>query len=199
MIRGNRLGRDSRFLLASKRASELRQTPKPDNFYKQYAGIVRARNEPFHATGANVANEQGVCVQASRLYRVRSAPWFRSPGFIESEPGTEISDRSIPGCARFSAPAILWATISAGRGRTRLGAGIEFQRLDFLKDRLESLFQLLLRPRFAALGPDKLTVVSDGAAIIVGCLAQQLDLFNVCHSHHSILRWLHLTLKHIAA
>jgi hypothetical protein len=44
-----------------------------------------------------------------------------------------------------------------------------------------------------------LTVVSDGAAIIVGCLAQQLDLFNVCHSHHSILRWLHLTLKHIAA
>ena len=62
----------------------------------------------------------------------------------------------------------------------RLSDGIRVQGLDLLKNRLEPLFQLFLRPRLA-FALDKLTVVCDGAAIIVGCLPQQFDFLNVSY------------------
>ena len=74
---------------------------------------------------------------------------------------------------------------------SRLGNGIQLQRLDLLKNRLESLFQLLLRP-WLAFGLDKSTVVCDRAAIIIGCLSQQFDFLSVWCGHQSILRWSNL-------
>jgi hypothetical protein len=72
-------------------------------------------------------------------------------------------------------------------GLSVCGNGLAVQGIDFLKNGLKSLFQLLFGPWFS-FGSGKLAVISNGAPVKIGRFSQQFSLGIILGGHISILQ-----------
>ncbi len=68
-----------------------------------------------------------------------------------------------------------------------LNGGLEFQRVNLLQNRLQSLFQLFLCPGFV-FGPRELGIVRQRTAVKISGFVEQFNLLIILGGHCSILR-----------